>query len=276
MPSTYAHYRLGQEVEAALPDRVKAIIGNHQELYHIGLHGPDILFYYKPLFPNAVNQTGYGLHDEPARDFFSQSGKIILKSGEREAYLAYIYGFICHFVLDSECHGYIDEKIRRSGISHTEIEVEFDRNLLCRDGYNPLNHSLTEHIIPSDRNAAVIAEFFPGITETEVKYALESMKKYNKLLLAPHMGKRLLLYGLLAVTGNYKEMHGLIVNYRPNPNCEDSTEKLKRLYVTAVRESIRLIGEYEDYLKRIKPLDARYRLTFGSKEVSGAREKVLA
>ena len=30
--------------------------------------------------------------------------------------------------------GYIDEKIAKSGISHTEIEVEFDRNLMEKDG----------------------------------------------------------------------------------------------------------------------------------------------
>lgn len=27
------------------------------------------------------------------------------------------------------CHGYIDEKIQASGVSHAEIEVEFDRML---------------------------------------------------------------------------------------------------------------------------------------------------
>lgn len=276
MPSTYAHYRLGQEVAAAMPDRIKELIRNNQELYNIGLHGPDILFYYKPLFANKVNGTGFGMHEEAARDFFAKAGNTIMKNRGRESYLAYIYGFICHFVLDSECHGYIDEKIERSGVSHTEIEVEFDRALLVRDGYNPLSQSLTEHIIPSDFNAEIIAEFFQEITKDEVKEALVSMKHYNRLLLAPHLGKRLLIYGLLVITGNYKEMHGLVVNYKANPNCEDSTEKLKRLYVTGVRESIRLITEYEDYVKRLKPLDTRYRLTFGSKEAAEIKKEALA
>ena len=49
MPSTYAHYRMGKELIKALPESRQTIIRNNMELYLIGLHGPDILFYYKPL-----------------------------------------------------------------------------------------------------------------------------------------------------------------------------------------------------------------------------------
>lgn len=276
MPSTYAHYRLGQEVFRSLPEEIKEILIHHKELYDIGLHGPDILFYYKPFFANKVNQTGFGMHNEPARKFFESAGKIVRDKCGEEAYLAYIYGFICHFVLDSECHGYIDEKIASSGVSHTEIEVEFDRDLLIKDGQNALSYPLTEHIIPSEENAAIIKEFFPGITKEEVKASLESMKKFNKLLLAPRRGKRLLIYGVLAVTGNYREMHGLLVNYNANPKCADSTEKLNRLYVTAVRESIRLITAYEASVQQKISLDSRYRLTFGSKDTDLVKEEVFA
>lgn len=275
MPSIYAHYRLGQEVVQSLPDEIKEVIEKNKELFDIGLHGPDILFYYKPLFANRVNQTGFGMHDDAAMDFFEPAAKIILNRYESGACLAYIYGFICHFVLDSECHGYIDEKIERSGVSHTEIEAEFDRDLLIRDGFNPVSKALTDHIIPSEKNAEIISEFFAGITTEEVRDALVSMKKFNRILTAPRRGKRLLIYGFLAVTGNYKEMHGLLVNYKANPNCEDSTEKLRRLYVTAVRESIRLINGYEEAIRLGIKLDARYRLTFGSRDTERVKEEVF-
>ena len=49
MPSTYAHYRFGQEVLKELPNDIKKIIIENKELYDIGLHGPDLLFYYLPL-----------------------------------------------------------------------------------------------------------------------------------------------------------------------------------------------------------------------------------
>ena len=104
MPSTYAHYRIGQEVRNHLGESKRKVVEKH-----------------------------------PGND----------------AYLSYVYDFICHFILDETCHGYIDEKIAASGISHTEIEVEFDRMLMVKDGYDPIRHKLTGHIVPSIENAAV-------------------------------------------------------------------------------------------------------------------------
>ena len=49
MPSTYAHRRFGADVLALLPDGLRATLEQHRELYDIGLHGPDLMFYYKAL-----------------------------------------------------------------------------------------------------------------------------------------------------------------------------------------------------------------------------------
>ena len=52
MPTTYAHYTFGQEVLKNLDGEIKKIIDKNIDLYNIGLHGPDILFYHKPLKSN--------------------------------------------------------------------------------------------------------------------------------------------------------------------------------------------------------------------------------
>ncbi|WP_244833924.1 hypothetical protein [Clostridium sp. BJN0001] len=67
MPSTYAHYRLGQKVLGKLPDEIKTTINSYKQLYDIGLHGPDILFYYKPLWSCTVNKQGYDIHERRER-----------------------------------------------------------------------------------------------------------------------------------------------------------------------------------------------------------------
>ena len=36
----------------------KKIVEKYPQLYLIGLHGPDILFYYKPLKSNSINSIG--------------------------------------------------------------------------------------------------------------------------------------------------------------------------------------------------------------------------
>ena len=42
MPSTYAHYRMGQEVRQRLSEPDKKVIEQYPDLYNIGLHGPDL------------------------------------------------------------------------------------------------------------------------------------------------------------------------------------------------------------------------------------------
>ena len=276
MPSTYAHYRLGQEVLGQLLGGIRTTINSYKQLYDIGLHGPDILFYYKPLWSCPVNKQGYDMHGRSGREFFENAAKVIsrLDARDERAALAYVYGFCCHFALDVSCHEYIDEKIAASGVSHTEIEVEFDRSLMIKDGFNPLTHSLTDHIIPTHENADIIRKFYDNLTTDEVIQALDGMIKYNKLLIAPSHLKRYLIYALLGITGNYKEMHGLLVNYKANPQCTDSTEKLYKLYDNAVRLAVRLIGEFRDSASGALPFNKIYDYTFGGKYVQAAEGNV--
>ena len=75
MPTTYTHYRFGKDVLDALPRRIRTAMETNRELFDIGLHGPDILFYYKPLRPNPVNQIGYDLHGHSGKEFFERAKK---------------------------------------------------------------------------------------------------------------------------------------------------------------------------------------------------------
>ena len=69
MPTTYAHDLFGREVYRRLPSDMKGLIRRHGDLYRIGLHGPDILFYYM-VSKNPVTQFGIDMHREKAKAFF--------------------------------------------------------------------------------------------------------------------------------------------------------------------------------------------------------------
>lgn len=71
MPTTYAHDLFGQKVYRQLPENMKKIIRENGELYRIGLHGPDIFFYYF-IFKNHVSGVGYRMHKEKAAAFFQE------------------------------------------------------------------------------------------------------------------------------------------------------------------------------------------------------------
>lgn len=264
MPTTHTHYKFGQEVLSTLPRPLKKSIEENQTLYNIGLHGPDILFYYFPLFKNPVNSQGYAMHDKSAADFFNHAKMIIERSSDKDAALAYIYGFICHFALDSECHKYIEKMIHVSGISHSEIEMELDRLLLVEENIDPVNYLSTYHVKPTKENAEVIAPFFEDLPPEKIKKTLRSMIFYHKLLLAPGSFKRKVLYAGLKITRTYDSMHGMIMSETPNPDCKDYLILLKKLYTGAVPLAAGLIMNYQRAVTQDIPLPSRFDQTFGA------------
>lgn len=63
MPSTYAHYRLGQDVLSRLTGNLERLAKENYDSFALGLHGPDLLFYYRPLTNNKTNAIGYAIHE---------------------------------------------------------------------------------------------------------------------------------------------------------------------------------------------------------------------
>lgn len=116
MPTTYAHDLFGKEVYKRLPSDMKALIRRHGDLYRIGLHGPDILFYYM-VSKNPVTQFGIEMHHEKARAFFEEGMRQVRRNDD-EALFAYLLGFGCHYILDSACHPYVN-KMAAEGVNLT-------------------------------------------------------------------------------------------------------------------------------------------------------------
>lgn len=249
MPSTYAHYRFGEEVRHCLKRQEKEIVASYPELFYIGLHGPDIFFYYKPLGKSEVNKAGHIMHEWSGEKFFELAKEAVEKAENKEAAKAYLYGVICHFTLDAFCHGYVEEVIWETGISHVGLEVEFDRRLMIKDGLNPIRHRLTDHIIVTPENAAAIADFYTfygGIGKEDVLKALQGIIFYSDLLLAPGPVKRYVILALMRAVGIYHSMHGFIVGYKANPACRESNRRLHQLYRQALALAPRLITECEE------------------------------
>lgn len=266
MPTTYTHYKFGKEVMGALPRPLQQSIEAYRELFDIGLHGPDILFYYRFFGKNHVNQQGFALHDLPADLFFEHAVKVIEAADDKGAARAYIYGVICHFALDSECHKYVEKMIQVSGISHSEIEMELDRMLLTEDYIDPVTYSETKHIHPTRKNAEVIAPFYNEITVEEMKKSLTWMIWVHKILLAPKDLKRKVLFGLMKLAGMYDSNKGMVMSLEPNPACEKYCQLLKKKYAGAVPLAAGLILKYQKVLFKGETLPERFHETFGAGE----------
>lgn len=245
MPCAYAHYRLGQEVFKALPRELIETVSPFRELYDIGLHGPDILFYHSPVTPDRVTRLGHATHRRSGLEVFSEAAKVVSDHGGSPMYRAYVYGYLCHFALDCMCHGYVDRFAEERGVSHNEIEMEFDRSLETADGLDPLTHDTASHIVASRRNAAVIASFYREIGLREVMGSLRSMPKCLATLRAPDIRVRRVLLAAMRAVGKYREMGGLVMSLEPNPVCRESSRRLTELYKLAVPLAIKLITEFD-------------------------------
>ena len=111
MPAIYAHDRFGAKVSELVNGQLKDTIHAHYTQFQIGLQGPDIFFFYRPWSKNKVNQYGTHLHGISAYPFFKHALLVVRKKGRGSKEYAYLIGFICHFILDSECHPYVEKMI---------------------------------------------------------------------------------------------------------------------------------------------------------------------
>lgn len=263
MPSTYAHRKFGARVLEQLPVELKKVVEGHRQLFDIGLHGPDLLFYYHAAKTNPVSSLGNAMHDRPGRVFFERARGVVCHAQDREAALAYALGFVCHFALDSTCHPYVERYTRESGVTHCEIETEFDNALMRRDGHDPLKFFTAGHIRVSEANAKVIMPFYEGITEQTTLEAIKGMIQVHRLLQASNAVKRWVVLTGMKVVGKYDKLHGLVANPTPNPLCEESSRELETLFEQAMPLAHRLILEFADKLETNQPLDAAYEHTFG-------------
>ncbi|MDO4975633.1 MAG: zinc dependent phospholipase C family protein [Eubacteriales bacterium] len=257
MPSTYAHYRFGEQVRNNMEKEKQDIIARNIFLYRIGLHGPDLFFYYNPIMKNVINQIGSENHEMSGKEFFTRFLHVIENHKEDERYLAYAYGVLCHFALDRACHGYVEEKTEEGQVGHIEIETEFDRFLLLKDEKEPLSYHMAKHIRVEKEYAKVIAAFYPGTDSKAVLRSLRDFVFYHEILRAPRPLKRNLLYGLMKMVGVYDSFHGHIVNVTPNEYCVDSNAMLYSLYKKGRKEALVLFHEFElgnDYSKETEEL----------------------
>lgn len=230
MPSTYAHYRLGFRTLSHLDPKIQNLIRRNRQMFDLGLHGPDFLFYYNP-FRKAEPTAALGsrIHHLTGREFFAPAARQ-LRLQPDEGAESYLFGVLGHFALDSLCRPYVNEMAGKSA-GHIEIEVEFDRVLLERDGKpDPYKQVLSKHIrLEKKEDAAKIARFYPDLKPAQVKKSIENMAWMEAALAAPKgLRRQIIGRGYL---GNTVNEHMMLL--QENLRCAAYTPHLMALYTQA-------------------------------------------
>ncbi|MCI6639364.1 MAG: zinc dependent phospholipase C family protein [Pygmaiobacter massiliensis] len=261
MPAAYAHYRFGCQVQERLTQRQCRRIVHERQLFDFGVHGPDLLFYYRPLSQNMVNQMGQTCHSMTGRQFFDHAAEIFGRHPQKAAARSYLYGAVCHFALDRQCHPYVAEKEAQGQVSHLAIEASFDRFLMEQDGLDPLRTRLTAHLYPGRRCAGVIAPFFAPVTASQLEKAQRSMVRTLNLLCPPPGPARFLLESGIHAIGK-GQLADLLIPQKPNSACADSDQYLLQLYEGAIDLAVTLLHQLDQKLDEGAVLGSGFDHTF--------------
>ncbi len=257
MPSTFAHYHFGNLVLTGLEPSLQEKVTYRKSLFYIGLHGPDILFHFRPVIPNRICSKGHDMHRESAYPFFRRCRRLVARSVDPAGARAYVLGFICHFALDSTCHGYINRQVEDSGVSHAEIETEFDKYLMRQQGLDPMEYDSVTHLYSDRHVGEVIAPFF----HIKPEYAAEAVKSMrgNLTMFRKVRGvARGALLWLFRAIGKYDAFAGMFVTSQDNPKCEESSLVLDGKLKEAIPVARMLIEAYLEYEEKGTPLPKRF------------------
>ncbi|MBU5481915.1 zinc dependent phospholipase C family protein [Blautia sp. MSJ-19] len=262
MPTTYAHDLYGKKVYAGLPAEIQQIIRKNVNLYRIGLHGPDILFYH--MLNTRVTGTGIAMHKEIAAPFFER-GMTLVRQTHDQKLLAYLLGFGCHYLLDSSCHPYVYEMAEKKVISHTLLEKEFDRTLMLETGRDPYHYYPACGVLPRMTYARVIHRAIPRINTRDILTSLRRMKLITNCLVYDNHGRRKKFLTFLSKAAGKKlssEMMEYFMEKDPIPGSAIPVHTLRQFYIHSIEEAPDALSELFMLSHEDIPLSDRWRRTY--------------
>lgn len=260
MPSTYAHYRFGLAMLPQLPGDARRTIQRFRRLYEVGLHGPDIFYYQLPGLNKSASFLGIKFHEQTGQDFFQRVCRSI-RMERSEAAQAYLYGVLCHYCLDAVCTPFIKERCEAEGMKSLQVETEFDRYLLDRDGKKPAcSQDLSPHLKLTPGEWETVAKFYPPATAKIVKDSLNNMTFVLKLLATPEGARRTVLAKGVSVLG--KDFTGAVMGTEPDPVCAHLNEGLMEKYRQAEANFAPMLTQIQALMTYNATLDALFAVTF--------------
>lgn len=231
---------------AAMPADARRTIGRFRRLFDVGLHGPDLFYYHSPVLKAGLRHLGTKYHQQTGREFFQRVCRVA-RLENSEAATAYIYGVLCHYALDSACHPLILEQTALGTANHTQIEREFDRFLLEKDGkVPPESQDLSNHIRLTPGECETVAKFYPGTTARQISQCLKTMATANKLVATPDGARRTVLRKGMELLG--EETAAMLMTVGPDPKCATLDPLLMEKYDEAVALFPELLSQLQAHM----------------------------
>ena len=107
---------------------------NYNAMYYLGAQGPDFFYYINkinPITKHHFKHYGNAIHESKIIPVFSHM-LTYAKANPTDGVIAYVAGFITHYILDVHCHPLIC-KLGPNSDSHKRVEMDLDA--LCLTHY---------------------------------------------------------------------------------------------------------------------------------------------
>ena len=244
MPASFTHQCFGDDVMHISP--YKQFIQQHQEMFYLGLQGPDLLFYYHPTKKNLINGRGGMLHEEKAKPFFADA----ITHMQDEESLVYLLGFACHYSLDHACHPLINQLVKEKHFGHFAIERELDMHFM--EVY-PMRRKTVAQTFPDDAATCQRIGRILGVEAAIIHTCIRTFRKLNRLLYGHSLLLRKMLSSLIRVLhiGSFSEM---FIMKKPDPVMAEDITLLAKRYQQAVNDGAKAIEEIIQAYQQGTPL----------------------
>lgn len=140
MPSLITHHMFSKEVLKHLKEDELSRFSDELTIYHTFAQSHDYLFYYtfNPKHAKRIKNLGHYAHRHKTQDYIVNIIKEIKENNleNNQQAIAYLYGSITHYVLDTTCHPYIfyktgvyrpnEKDTKKYHGEHNRIEKDLD------------------------------------------------------------------------------------------------------------------------------------------------------
>lgn len=255
MPANYAHYRFGKLALPSLPAEARQCIGRFRRMYDIGLHGPDILFYYNPAMDTPVGQLGHSYHTHSGQLFFPQA---CLKA-DSEAARSYLLGLLGHYCLDSACHPYVNRLVDIGEARHIALESELERRLLLADGVaSPQTFDMSKRLRLTRGECMTVAQFYPPATGANISRSIKLMSFCTHFLASPKREQREKLLRRIK-----PELCDIFIPETENEDLALYVDELVTLYNQALERYPKMVEQLLAHMKSSVELGEDFAPSFG-------------
>lgn len=261
MPSTYAHYRFGVQLLAAMPGDVRRTIQRFRRLFDVGLHGPDIFYFQTGLVRTGTFFMGVKYHEYTGKELFPRACRTV-RLERSEAAQAYLYGLLCHYCLDARLHPLIRKGAGENGPSQLEIEAEFDRFLLELDGkVPPCAQDMSPHLKLTPGEWETVAKFYPPATSRTVRDSLQNMARLTKMMAVPEGAKRTLMEKSLSVIS--KDLSHMMIPVESDLRCAPLNPALLNAFQEAQEAFPEMLSQLQAHMTYSAPFEEDFNAPFG-------------